>query len=119
MRDLPVNLSGYRLMVSEAPVVKTRQDDKGEDVIVTDRVSGDPHYVVSLFAKPREAGPSGRRARGEEIKVTLLQAPDGGIDEGDFVELIAPVVNAYEIRDGDRFSSGLSFKANALSPIGS
>ena len=117
MRDLPVDLSGYRLMVSEAPAVKMRQGDKGEDVIVTDRISGEPHYVVSLFAKPREAGPSGRRARGEEIKVTLLQAPADGIDEGSIVELVAPVVNAYEIRDGDRFSSGLSFKASAISAV--
>ncbi len=32
LRNIPVNLSGFRLMVTEAPTMKMRKDDEGREV---------------------------------------------------------------------------------------
>ena len=73
MRDIPVVLSGYKLTVVEPPAPKTRTDDNGAQVPVTDR-HGVTQFVVSVFAKLR-VGPGERAPKGEEIKVTLLTDP--------------------------------------------
>jgi len=113
MRDIPVELSGYRLTVVEPPVVKERQDGSGP---VLDR-NGAPQYVVSVFAK-RFMETGERAPKGEEIRVTLETDPGEGYQEGLRVELIAPRLNAWEIRDDQtgRVSSGVSFKALGLKP---
>lgn len=120
MKNLPVDLSGYKLMVSEAPTLKMRTDKKtGEEVVSTVYGTDIPQYVVNLFAKPKEPGPTGRRAKGEEIKVTFTTEPSDGIDEGMFIQLIAPTVSHFEIEeDGVIKMSGLSYAASALSPVG-
>jgi hypothetical protein len=74
MRDLPVDLGGYTLIVSEAPSVKKREQD-GQTVEVVDRATNAKVFTVSLFAKMREEGRGGRRAKGEEIRVTLETDP--------------------------------------------
>ena len=113
MRDIPVELSGYRLTVVEPPVVKERQDGSGP---VLDR-NGALQYVVSVFAK-RFVEVGERAPKGEEIRVTLETDPGDGYQEGLRVELIAPRLNAWEIRDEQtgRMSSGVSFKALGLKP---
>ena len=84
MRDIPVNLGGYKLTVVEPPAPKMREDAKGEQVLVTDR-DGATQFTVSLFAKLRVK--AGERApKGEEIKVTL--STDPGPDFGEDVALL-------------------------------
>jgi hypothetical protein len=110
MRDISINLHGHRLTVVESPAPKVREDGSA----VTDR-EGVTQFVVSLFAKQRPV--AGRRTpKGEEIRVTLSSDPGPGFEEGEWVELIDPRVNAWEIRDEStgRMSSGLAFKAMGM-----
>ncbi|MBP2474006.1 sialic acid synthase SpsE [Crossiella equi] len=110
MRNLPVNLSGFRLMVTEAPTPKTRLDDNGQTLLATNR-DGSQQFVVSLFAKQRVA--AGERAfKGEEIKVTLTCDPGESFDEGDYVELVNGTVSFWSNERG----AGLSFRADGLKP---
>ncbi|GLY35254.1 hypothetical protein Amsp01_012780 [Amycolatopsis sp. NBRC 101858] len=117
MQDIPFVSSGYRFMVTEAPIMKMREV-KGEMVPATDR-EGNPAFVVMLFAKPRQV--EGRRpGKGEEIKVTLAADPGEGFEEGSYVELIDPVLNTWQTTgdDGRISGSGLWFKALGLKPVG-
>lgn len=118
MRDIPVILNGYKLTVVEPPAPKMRDDGRGNLVTVTDR-QGVTQFVVALFAKLQV--PAGQRApKGEEIKVTLTADPGEGIYEDMRVELISPLLNAYQIDTEDgRSISGISFKAAGLVPAGS
>lgn len=116
MRDLPVVLDGYRLTVVDPPAPKTREDENGAEVPVTDR-DGAAVFVVSLFAKQRPA-PGQRAPKGEEIKVTLATDPGMGFDEDVRVELIAPVINHYVIESGGRTNAGLAFKATGMKLAG-
>ncbi len=115
MRDIPVVLDGYKLTVVDPPAPKTREDDNGVVQVVTDR-EGATQFVVSLFAKLRvERGQ--RSPKGEEIKVTLMTDPGEGFEEDTRVELIAPVLNAYEITGARGTVSGVAFKAMGLKPL--
>ena len=51
MRNIPVNLSGYRLTVSENPELKMRKEG-GVDKVVTDR-DGVAKYTVALIVKAK------------------------------------------------------------------
>ena len=115
IKDLPVELGGYRCTVVDPPCPKTRDDGKGNQVTVTDR-NGVVQFVVSLFVKQRVA--VGERApKGEEIKVTLATDPGPGFDEDTRVELVDPRINSYQIDSPDgRSISGLAFKAVGLKP---
>ena len=115
MRDISINLGGHRLTVVEPPVVKVRDDGSA----VVDR-EGATQFVVSLFVKPLAVA-GVRTPKGEEIRVTLGCDPGEGFAEGEWVELIDPRVNAWEIRDEStgRVSSGLAFKALGLKLSGS
>jgi hypothetical protein len=116
MRDLPVILEQYKLTVVEPPAPKMREDDKGKQVVVTD-AEGATLFVVSLFAKLQVQ--RGERApKGEEIKVTLETDPGDGFPEDTRVKLINPRINAYQIENNGRVTSGISFKAAGLSPAG-
>src|SRR5262245_7805985 len=114
MRNIPVNLSGFKLMVTEAPVLKMRENDKGEMVPATD-YQGVQQYVVALFAKRRPSAEGGYAGKGEEIRVTLATDPGEGFEEGGYVELIDATVSHWS---NDRGQSGLSFKAMGLKPAG-
>jgi hypothetical protein len=117
LNDIPVILSHYKLMITEAPCVKMRELDGGQMVPVVDRNTNEEQFVVVLFAKARPT--EGRRkTKGEEIKVNLPRDPGEGFEEGDYVELINPVINTYEMRgdDGKITASGLWFKADGLTP---
>lgn len=116
MRDIPVNLGGYKLMVVEPPCPKTREVTPGVVERVVDR-QGVTQFVVSLFAKLRVV-PGERAPKGEEIKVTLGTDPGEGFEEDALVELIDAKLNAYQIDNGDgRVTSGVSFKAMGLKPV--
>ena len=116
MRDLPVELSGYKCTVVDPPQPKTRDDGSGNQVTVTDR-DGTVQFVVSLFVKQRTA-PGQRAPKGEEIKVTLATDPGPGFEEDVRVELIGPRINSYQIDSPDgRSISGLAFKALGLKPV--
>jgi len=116
MRDIPVNLGGYKLTVVEAPCPKVRQTAAGVDEPVVDR-EGVRLFVVSLFAKKRP-GPGERVAKGEEIKVTLATDPGEGFGEDSRVELVDARLNAYQMDTEDgRSISGVSFKAMGLTPV--
>ncbi|CCH28563.1 hypothetical protein ABZ816_35130 [Actinosynnema sp. NPDC047251] len=120
LQDLPVMLSGYRLMITEAPVAKVREADDGTVTPVVDRVSGAVQYVVTLFAKPVPV--EGRKVgKGEEIRVNLPGDPGKGFEEGTYVELVNAVVNTYEIPDRidprKIASAGLWFKAAGLKSV--
>jgi hypothetical protein len=117
LQNIPANLGGFRLMVTEAPAVKMREVN-GQQVPVTDRDTGQEQYVVVLFAKPRPR--AGQRAgKGEEIRVNLPGAPAEEVEEGDYVELVNLVINTYEMRgeDGRITASGMWFKADGLKPL--
>lgn len=121
MRDLPVDLGGYKLLVTEAPEMKTRVDrETGQVVPATEFGSDEPQFVVMLFAKQREAGPNGRKSKGEEIKVTLPRQPGEEIEEGTYVELSGVLASPYEMKNekGVITNSGLSFKARSIVPLG-
>lgn len=117
MRDIPVNLNGFKLMVTEEPTTKTRETDDGRTEVVTDS-QGATRFVVSLFAKRRPSEPGERVGKGEEIKVTLSTDPGDGFEEGSYIELIDATVSPWEIRENGRMSSGVSFKARGLKPLG-
>ena len=117
IKDLPVELGGYRCTVVDPPCPKTRDDGKGNQVTVTDR-NGVVQFVVSLFVKQR-VQPGERAPKGEEIKVTLATDPGPGFEEDTRVELIGPRINPYQIdTDDGRSISGLAFKALGLKPAG-
>jgi hypothetical protein len=119
MDNIPGNLGGYKLIVSEEPTMKMREDKQtGEMVPVVDR-DGVTQFVVSLFAKPIPvAGQLPRK--GEEIRVTLTSDPGEGFEEGTRVELINLVVNLYAMPDREDprkiASAGLWFKADGMKP---
>lgn len=108
MRNIPVNLGGFKLRVVEEPTIKMDQEGVVKTVYGTD----DPLYVVAVFAKP-VATESGYRGKGSELKVTLATNP-GEVAEGDLVELSGATVSHWE-KDG---KSGLSWKAASLKPVG-
>jgi len=120
MNNIPCNLEGYKLMVTELPEVKSFTDDAGNTRIATVYGTDDPIYVVSLFAKPREAGPHGKRAKGEEIKVEFTREPDQEFEEGTYVNLDRATVSLTDFTSskGDRFV-GLKFRAEGLVPASS
>lgn len=115
LNNLPIVLEGFRLLVTEPVQVKTREVN-GVVTPVVNR-DGEEQYVVVLFAKPRPRA-DGRKARGEEIRVSLPYEPAEHYEEGTYVELVNPMVSYYEIEDREsgRKSSGLSFKAETLAP---
>jgi hypothetical protein len=115
LKNIPANLQGYKLMITEAPALKMRENDKGEMEPVTDR-QGVQQFVVSLFAK-RRTQPGEFAEKGEEIKVTLTVDPGEGFEEGSYVQLVDAMVSHWERKNGDRYMSGLSFKAGGLTPI--
>lgn len=104
MRNIPVNLAGFKLRVVEEPSIKADQDGQ----VVTAYGTNDPLYTVAVFAKPVATG-DGYRGKGEELKVTLSTDP-GQVEEGELVELVGPTVSHWE-RDG---RSGLTWKAQGL-----
>ncbi|NMI00861.1 hypothetical protein [Pseudonocardia acidicola] len=116
MRDIPVNLGGYKLTVVEPPAPKTRDDGNGGLVPVTDQ-QGVTQFVVALFAKLR-VGPGEKAPKGEEIKVTLASDPGEGFTEDVKVELIDARLNPYQIDNGaGRVTSGVAFKAMGLKAV--
>ena len=117
MQNLPVDLGGYTLMVSECPEPKTREVD-GRVEAVVDRATNARLFTVSLFAKLR-ANESGRRGKGEEIKVTVETDPGEGFEEGTYVQLVNARVSPYSFQNErtGQMLSGLSFKATGLTPV--
>ncbi|MCA1195335.1 hypothetical protein [Saccharopolyspora sp. 6V] len=115
LKNIPANMQGYKLMITEAPVMKTRTDkDTGEIRPVTDR-QGVQQFVVSLFAKKRPV--EGQFAeKGEEIKVTLTADPGEGFEEGTYVQLIDTTMSHWENEKDGKYSSGIWFRANGLTP---
>jgi hypothetical protein len=119
MRDIPANLNGHKLMITEPPAMKTRsikQKDGSyvEEVVISrDEVT---MFAVELLVKERAA--AGRKAsKGEVISVTLTADPGDGFEEGDFIELIDLVINPYRIDSEDgRVIAGIAFKAAGLKP---
>ncbi len=63
MRNIPVNLGGFKLRVVEEPALKVDQEGKVKTAYGTD----DPLYVVSVFAKP-VATESGFRGKGRSSR---------------------------------------------------
>lgn len=116
MQNIPCNLGGYTLMVVEPPELKMRETEDGKSEVVVDQQSNAQMFVVSLFAKLREAPEGRRRPKGEEIKVTLETDPGDGFTDGDYVELINPRVSPYSIQSKTGTIAGISFKAGGLTP---
>ncbi|GGI92361.1 hypothetical protein GCM10011581_31890 [Saccharopolyspora subtropica] len=114
LRNIPVLLEGYRLMVLEEPELKTRRNDAtGEVETVTDW-QGAPQYVISVHAKPRKTADGRPAGKGAEIKVTLETEPTEEISDGSIVELINPRVSHWETELNGRTMSGLAWKATGV-----
>jgi hypothetical protein len=110
MRNIPVNLSGYRLTITEAPEMKTRTDDNGREEVVTDR-NGVTRFTVALFAKIKGE-------KGEEVRFTLDTDPGEGFEEGMRVELIDARVSPYSFKNArGETVSGISFAATGIKPM--
>jgi hypothetical protein len=108
MRNIPVDLSGFRLMVSEEPAMKMRRSENGDSAPVADRVTGEVLFQVALFMKQ-----SGQR--GEEIRVTLPGDPGEGFSEGVLVDLVSPSVSPYQFENGrGETVSGVSWRAEGV-----
>ncbi|MDQ3406201.1 MAG: hypothetical protein M3548_22875 [Actinomycetota bacterium] len=114
MKNIPVELSGHKVQVTEAPTMKMKQDDKTGESTVATSFNGETLFVVSVFVKPLPDA-NGRVGKGSEVKVTLETDP-GEIAEGSRVELINPRVSHWEMSGDGRTSSGLSWKASGLKP---
>ncbi|WP_037317175.1 hypothetical protein [Amycolatopsis orientalis] len=111
MRNIPVNLAGYRLTVSENPEMKMRKVD-GREEVVTDR-EGVTKYTVALMVKAKGE-------KGEEIRVTLDADPGEGFSEDDMtrVELIDPRVTPYSFKnDRGETVSGVAWGAAGMKPL--
>ncbi len=115
LRNIPVELSGHKVLVTEAPTVKTREGKSGVAEVVTD-YNGATQYVVVLFVKPRP-NEQGRAGKGAEIKCTLETDPGDGVSEGDLVELINPRVSHWENEIDGRAMSGLAWRATGIKPV--
>jgi len=118
LQDIPVFMGHFKVMITETPAAKMKRNTDGVEVPATDR-EGRPQYVVTVFVKPvpREGG---RKLKGEEVKVNLGPVfPGEDFEEGDYVELINPVVNTYELTNdqGRITGSGLWWKADGLKPM--
>ncbi len=119
MRDIPANLNGHKLMITEPPAMKTRsvkQKDGSftEEIVVNNDVT---MFAVDLLVKER-AQPGRKASKGEVITVTLTADPGEGFEEGDYVELIDLVINPYRIDSEDgRVIAGIAFKAAGLKPV--
>ncbi|ASO21536.1 hypothetical protein FHR81_003179 [Actinoalloteichus hoggarensis] len=117
MRNIPVNLSGYKLMITEEPQMKMRTDDQtGVESVATD-FEGNTQFVVKLFMKQRPSESGQRVPKGEEFAVTLRSDPGDGFEEGTYVQLIDATVSPWQTQRGNRFMSGISFSAMGLRPI--
>ncbi|OZM73573.1 hypothetical protein CFN78_08550 [Amycolatopsis antarctica] len=112
MRNIPIDLSGFRLTVTEDPEMKMRKDENGREVTVTDQ-EGVAKFVVALMVKTKGQ-------KGEEIRVTLDTDPGEGFSEedGTRVELIQPRVSPYSFKNAKGETvSGVAFSAAGLKPL--
>lgn len=114
LRNIPVVMEHYKMRVTEEPVVKTKKNDMGEIVPVTNW-EGARQYLVSLLIKPRPQEGQ-RQGKGEEIRVTLETDPGDEVEEGMVVELINPRVSHWENEFDGQKRSGLSWRATGLKP---
>jgi hypothetical protein len=109
MRNIPINLGGYRLMITELPTMKTREGKDGQTEVVTDN-EGVTKFVVSVFAKVKGQ-------KGEEIKVTLATDPGQQFEDGDLVELVDATISPYAFKnDRGETVAGVAFSAGGLKP---
>ena len=125
LKNLPIVLDGYRLMIVDAPEMKMRKDKKGVEVPDTIYGTEDPKYTVSLFIK-RKPSPDGFKSKGEEIKVTLLSDPGPDWEEGQYVSLRGVTASITAIPHKNASSAtdtadaigyvGWQFTAEGLSP---
>ncbi|MER5392441.1 hypothetical protein [Saccharopolyspora sp. NPDC002686] len=118
LRNIPVMLEGYRLMVLEEPEVKMRKNEKtGEFEPVTD-FEGAPQFVISVHAKPHKKADGTRAGKGDEIRVTLETEPQDEIPDGAIVEFINPRISHWENELNGRTMSGLAWKATGVKLAG-
>ncbi|THV30048.1 hypothetical protein [Glycomyces paridis] len=119
LQKLPINLGGYSLMVTEAPELKSFVKD-GQTQIATMYGTGEPIYVVVVFAKPLGKNEHGKRLKGEEIKVEFTREPEQEFEEGTYIQLDRPTVSTSDFTNGDggRFVSQ-KFHAEGLVPAAS
>lgn len=109
MRNIPVNLSGFRQTIAECPEMKMRKKD-GREEVVTNR-DGVALFVVALFLKVKGQ-------KGEEVRVTLDTDPGEGFEEGQVVELIDARVSPYSLKnDNGETISGVAFAAAGMKPV--
>ncbi len=116
LRNIPVELSGHKVLVTEAPTVKTREGEDGQPEVIVDKQTGATQFVVALFIKPRPNG-DGYAGKGAEIKCTLETDPGDEVSEGDLVELINPRVSHWENELNGRLMSGLAWRATGIKPV--
>jgi hypothetical protein len=116
VKNIPVELSGHKARVVEAPTMKTREKN-GQTEVVTG-FNDETLFVVGLFIKPLP-NEQGRAGKGSEVRATLETDPGDEIQEGDLVELINPRVSHWEMTTEDgKTISGLSWRATGIKPVG-
>lgn len=116
LKNIPVLLEGYRVQVTEEPVLKMIEKEDGSQVPATDPRDGSQQFVVMLFVKPNPVNgrPTGK---GQEIKVTLETPADEDVVFGSLVELINPRVSHWENDFNGRTMSGLSWRATGIKAV--
>ncbi|PRY57591.1 hypothetical protein [Glycomyces artemisiae] len=116
LQKLPINLTGYSLMVTEMPELKMFEKD-GQMVTAKTFDTDEPIYVVSVFAKPLQKSAFGKRLKGEEIKVEFTREPDQEFDEGMYIQLDRASVSVSEFtNDKGRTFVSQKFQAEGLVP---
>ncbi|PRY62552.1 hypothetical protein [Glycomyces artemisiae] len=116
LQKLPINLSGYSLMVTEAPELKTFEKD-GQTTVATTFDTKESIFVVSVFAKPLQKSAFGKRLKGEEIKVEFTREPDQEFDEGTYIQLDRPTVSVSEFtNEKNKTFVSQKFQAEGLVP---
>lgn len=114
MRDIPCNLGGYTLMVTEPPEMKMQKDEHGNVSAVVDRVTKAALFVVGMLAK--QPATVDFKPKGEEIRVTVETDP-GELGFGTFVELINVRVSPFSFKnDSGQTVAGISFRAAGVKP---
>ncbi|SDD49546.1 hypothetical protein [Glycomyces harbinensis] len=117
LQKLPINLTGYSLMVTEAPELKTFVKD-GQSQVAMTYDTQESIYVVSVFAKSLQKFENGKRPKGEEIKVEFTRDPGEEFDEGMYVQLDRPSVSVSEFtNDKGRTFVTQKFAAEGLVPV--
>lgn len=111
LKNVPVQLEGYKVRALEAPQFKTFQNDAGKIEQQT-TPDGAPLYELSVFMRQRPQDGQ-RTPKGFEVKVTLETEPQESLED-EVVELVNPRISQWSRNGRD----GVSLRATGVKLAG-